>query len=160
MESLIMERFGREGDTIFQEFISWEKERAYLKLSKNMQVLWENGFPLKKKKLLFLQKWLRRSIDRSKKKKEKSISKMHRVPKGSFKFVRKSGVWFGSSPDIRELISNEVCSTDNGNNASPPTRPDSDNILTTSKVWRKLSKSRLNHGKITSYGVISCDSIS
>lgn len=157
MESLIMERFGREGDTIFQEFISWEKERAYLKLSKNMQVLWENRFPLKKKKLLFLQKWLRRSIDRSKKKRKIDIED---VPKGSFKFVRKSGVWFGSSPDIRELISNEVCSTDNGNNASPPTRPDSDNILTTSKVWRKLSKSRLNHGKITSYGVISCDSIS
>lgn len=157
MESLIMERFGREGDTIFQEFISWEKERAYLKLSKNMQVLWENRFPLKKKKLLFLQKWLRRSIDRSKKKRKIDIED---VPKGSFKFVRKSGVWFGSSPDIRELISNEVCSTDNGNNAPPPTRPDSDNILTTSKVWRKLSKSRLNHGKITSYGVISCDSIS
>lgn len=157
MESLIMERFGREGDTIFQEFISWEKERAYLKLSKNMQVLWENRFSLKKKKLLFLQKWLRRSIDRSKKKRKIDIED---VPKGSFKFVRKSGVWFGSSPDIRELISNEVCSTDNGNNAPPPTRPDSDNILTTSKVWRKLSKSRLNHGKITSYGVISCDSIS
>lgn len=160
MESLIMERFGREGDTIFQEFISWEKERAYLKLSKNMQVLWENRFPLKKKNYYFCKNDY---DDRSivvKKKKEKSISKMHRVPKGSFKFVRKSGVWFGSSPDIRELISNEVCSTDNGNNAPPPTRPDSDNILTTSKVWRKLSKSRLNHGKITSYGVISCDSIS
>lgn len=158
MESLIMERFGREGDTIFQEFISWEKERAYLKRFRKICKFYGKTVFLLKKKLLFLQKWLRRSIDRSKKKKRKID--IEDVPKGSFKFVRKSEVWFGSSPDIRELISNEVCSTDNGNNASPPTRPDSDNILTTSKVWRKLSKSRLNHGKITSYGVISCDSIS
>lgn len=49
-----------------------------MKLSKNMQVLWENGFPLKKKKNYYFCK--NDYDDRSivVKKKEKSISKMSR----------------------------------------------------------------------------------
>lgn len=68
---------------------------------------------LKKKKIIIFVKMITSIV--VKKKKKKLISKMHRVSEEDRLNLYGKGGRFDL--DIRELISEEVCSTDNGNNA-------------------------------------------